>query len=318
MHRLIRSEDQHKLIELINEFKKDYDNTDIHYLSNFKDGFNEFYDSARMNSFWSNGKLFIIDLDTIMNIPEEKRTKFIELNAYTPHDFIMIYRDELPKGIISALKVNSEYVRLQPVLDEEIIKYAQKKVTQMGISFTSESFTFFTEYIYLNKFSVDNELFKLHTTYGDKLITSDDVKNVCFEYSNTKEYEIVDAYLAQAHTRALKLLLDVDRRIDPKRFISMLANRLTMLDKILRLSKNGYDESRISSELNIHPYRAKMLKIQAESIDRKFVMKTRLNMLIAIELLDEGRDLPDNVVRLLVAGYDLEHKMDKDTVLQAR
>ncbi|MGL5978313.1 MAG: DNA polymerase III subunit delta, partial [Erysipelotrichaceae bacterium] len=72
-------------------------------------------------------------------------------------------------------------------------------------------------------------------------------------------FELMSALLQKNRTKAFSLLQDfASNNIEPIQLIGILASQLRFIFQVLHLYQSGLNETEITSELGVHPYRVKL------------------------------------------------------------
>lgn len=107
---------------------------------------------------------------------------------------------------------------------------------------------------------LSNEIEKLKMyKFYDKVITHNDIDNCTCKTIELDIFKFIDNIINKNKNEAIETYKELlKRNEEPIKIIIMLSNQIRIMYQAKELSKEGYSESDIAHELDIHPYRVKI------------------------------------------------------------
>jgi DNA polymerase-3 subunit delta len=249
---------EQKIKEILKENNLNIEETEKYNYENTK--LKDIIKNASTYSLFNEKRAFIISNSTLFTALAKKEEDIKELEKYlaNPNPYtILIFKVENEKlderkKIVKLLKTNTfsfNNASLETFVKENLKDY----------QITSILIKEFLEIVGNDLFIIDNELNKLKTYKDDKIITSEDVNNICSPKIDVDLYALIDKILTKdkgkAYAMYQKMLL---MNTDPMYLLISLANQFRLLLAVKIMAKDNINENEMVNILGIHPYRVKM------------------------------------------------------------
>ena len=186
------------------------------------------------------------------------------------------------KKIVKLIKINGNVIEFNEVKNiDAFIKNELNDYKMDAITINS-----FVNRVGDNLAIITSEIEKLKLYKNDdKIITKDDVFNVCSEQIDVDMNELTNSIVSKNISKSLKIYNELIKQgEEPLQIIIRLANQFRIIYQSKELTKKGYSNKDIADILGIHPYRVK----KALEISYKFPSKELLSILKKLSRIDEG------------------------------
>lgn len=250
-------------------------------------------DDAITLSLFSQKKMIIVDNSYIFTSSVRKKgldhnidllNKYIE-NPNPDTILIFVVNEEKiddRKKIVKLIKINGKVIEFNEVKNiDTFIKNELNDYKMDAITINS-----FVNRVGDNLAIITSEIEKLKLYKNDdKIITKDDVFNVCSEQIDVDMNELTNSIVSKNISKSLKIYNELIKQgEEPLQIIIRLANQFRIIYQSKELTKKGYSNKDIADILGIHPYRVK----KALEISYKFPSKELLSILKKLSRIDEG------------------------------
>lgn len=250
-------------------------------------------DDALTLSLFSQKKMIIVDNSYIFTSSVRKKgldhnidllNKYIE-NPNPDTILIFVVNEEKiddRKKIVKLIKINGNVIEFNEVKNiDTFIKNELNDYKMDAVTINS-----FVNRVGDNLAIITSEIEKLKLYKNDdKIITKDDVFNVCSEQIDVDMNELTNSIVSKNISKSLKIYNELIKQgEEPLQIIIRLANQFRIIYQSKELTKKGYSNKDIADILGIHPYRVK----KALEISYKFPSKELLSILKKLSRIDEG------------------------------
>lgn len=250
-------------------------------------------DDALTLSLFSQKKMIIVDNSYIFTPSVRKKgldhnidllNKYIE-NPNPDTILIFVINEEKiddRKKIVKLIKINGNVIEFNEVKNiDAFIKNELNDYKMDAITINS-----FVNRVGDNLAIITSEIEKLKLYKNDdKIITKDDVFDVCSEQIDVDMNELTNSIVSKNISKSLKIYNELIKQgEEPLQIIIRLANQFRIIYQSKELTKKGYSNKDIADILGIHPYRVK----KALEISYKFPSKELLSILKKLSRIDEG------------------------------
>lgn len=250
-------------------------------------------DDALTLSLFSQKKMIIVDNSYIFTSSVRKKgldhnidllNKYIE-NPNPDTILIFVVNEEKiddRKKIVKLIKINGNVIEFNEVKNiDTFIKNELNDYKMDAVTINS-----FVNRVGDNLAIITSEIEKLKLYKNDdKIITKDDVFDVCSEQIDVDMNELTNSIVSKNISKSLKIYNELIKQgEEPLQIIIRLANQFRIIYQSKELTKKGYSNKDIADILGIHPYRVK----KALEISYKFPSKELLSILKKLSRIDEG------------------------------
>lgn len=250
-------------------------------------------DDALTLSLFSQKKMIIVDNSYIFTPSVRKKgldhnidllNKYIE-NPNPDTILIFVINEEKiddRKKIVKLIKINGNVIEFNEVKNiDTFIKNELNDYKMDAVTINS-----FVNRVGDNLAIITSEIEKLKLYKNDdKIITKEDVFNVCSEQIDVDMNELTNSIVSKNISKSLKIYNELIKHgEEPLQIIIRLANQFRIIYQSKELTKKGYSNKDIADILGIHPYRVK----KALEISYKFPSKELLSILKKLSRIDEG------------------------------
>ncbi len=250
-------------------------------------------DDALTLSLFSQKKMIIVDNSYIFTPSVRKKgldhnidllNKYIE-NPNPDTILIFVVNEEKiddRKKIVKLIKINGNVIEFNEVKNiDAFIKNELNDYKMDAVTINS-----FVNRVGDNLAIITSEIEKLKLYKNDdKIITKDDVFDVCSEQIDVDMNELTNSIVSKNISKSLKIYNELIKQgEEPLQIIIRLANQFRIIYQSKELTKKGYSNKDIADILGIHPYRVK----KALEISYKFPSKELLSILKKLSRIDEG------------------------------
>lgn len=250
-------------------------------------------DDALTLSLFSQKKMIIVDNSYIFTSSVRKKgldhnidllNKYIE-NPNPDTILIFVVNEEKiddRKKIVKLIKINGNVIEFNEVKNiDTFIKNELNDYKMDAVTINS-----FVNRVGDNLAIITSEIEKLKLYKNDdKIITKDDVFDVCSEQIDVDMNELTNSIVSKNINKSLKIYNELIKQgEEPLQIIIRLANQFRIIYQSKELTKKGYSNKDIADILGIHPYRVK----KALEISYKFPSKELLSILKKLSRIDEG------------------------------
>lgn len=250
-------------------------------------------DDALTLSLFSQKKMIIVDNSYIFTPSVRKKgldhnidllNKYIE-NPNPDTILIFVVNEEKiddRKKIVKLIKINGNVIEFNEVKNiDTFIKHELNDYKMDAVTINS-----FVNRVGDNLAIIASEIEKLKLYKNDdKIITKDDVFDVCSEQIDVDMNELTNSIVSKNISKSLKIYNELIKQgEEPLQIIIRLANQFRIIYQSKELTKKGYSNKDIADILGIHPYRVK----KALEISYKFPSKELMSILKKLSRIDEG------------------------------
>ena len=239
---------------------------------------NEILEDANTISLFSSNKLIIVENAFIFSRNNKKLDGIELLEEYLNNKndsiIVFIYNNEKidsTKKIVKLIK-NSGIIKEFNLLKNinSIVKnmFDEYKINDNTINFLIDRVGNNLEIIYQ-----EVEKLKIYKI-DDKIITNQDIEDVCVENINLDIFKFVDDIINKNKKSAIKTyheLLKLNE--EPIKIIALLASKFRLMYQASTLAKKGYTEDSISEILKVHKYPVHLAVVAGYKYNPKILIK---------------------------------------------
>ena len=252
------------------------------------------------------GSLFVKKRMVIINnIFKNKKTKiFVELADYlkkfsASEDNIIIFIDEELGGKNKALKVDAKklftflgkqkYVQEFKTLSNlQLLSFIKKEAESYKKEVGANAAALLINFTNGDLWTIANEVKKLSFYTQNKIISENDVKELCVGAVNEDIFALTDALSSKNKNRALKLLEEqYEAGLGDEYLIAMLIRQFKILLQIRTAIDNNLSPTETANQLKLHPYVIKKGLLQAKNFSAEN-LKIYLNRLINLDFSNKN------------------------------
>ncbi|KRF11239.1 DNA polymerase III subunit delta [Paenibacillus sp. Soil787] len=173
------------------------------------------------------------------------------------------------KKIVKALKDLEAAVPFLSLSPEELQQWVAKQAQQLGFSFTREAADQLILYTGGNLQSLSAEIEKISLYVGAGAEASVDVIDQLVARSTEQNVfilieDIVNVRLERAFVILEELL---KQREEPIKIAALIARQFRIMLQVKELSKQGYSQQQMASQIGLHPFAVKVAEGQARKYD---------------------------------------------------
>ncbi|WP_261305676.1 DNA polymerase III subunit delta [Paenibacillus andongensis] len=173
------------------------------------------------------------------------------------------------KKIVKALKDLEAAVPFLSLSPEELQQWVAKQAQQLGFSFTGEAADQLILYTGGNLQSLSAEIEKISLYVGVGTEASVDVIDQLVARSTEQNVfilieDIVNVRLERAFVILEELL---KQREEPIKIAALIARQFRIMLQVKELSKQGYSQQQMASQIGLHPFAVKVAEGQARKYD---------------------------------------------------
>jgi len=228
---------------------------------------------------------------------------FLILVDFDKHDKHTVNQFQKSK-LFLALKdiaIIESHFKLKPWEMNEIKSFVLKTSQKYNLSFNADSLNMFCECFSDKTEQIPSEIYKIYTyLLPDSKITKNVLDNL---YSNNLNLDdLISCFLKSTYDGVFDDMDKIKKLLPPVYIISVMQSKIRQCFQIKTLLSFGLNQSIISSNLGIHPYKLK-LTIQSLTDVSLMDIKKCLNHLSVIEYkLKTGIIKDSNILDMLIAA----------------
>lgn len=269
------------------------ENIDISNYNLENDLLDNILDDASMNSLFNNQKLIIVENAYIFTGTTKKKGLEHNIELLLKYitdpnpDCILIFfineeKIDERKKIVKLIKEHGKVIEFNKLKD--IDNFVKKELDDYKMD--NATIRTFINFVGDNLAIITSEIEKLKLYKDtDKIITKDDIYNVCSELLDVDMNELTNSIVLKNMKTALKIYEGLIKQgEEPLQIIIRLANQFRIIYQVKELSKKGYSNKDITNILGIHPYRIQ----KAMEISYSFPSKKLLSYMKRLAEIDEG------------------------------
>lgn len=173
------------------------------------------------------------------------------------------------KKIVKAIKDLEAAVPFLSLSPEELLQWVAKQAQQLGFTFTGEAADQLILYTGGNLQSLSAEIEKISLYVGVGAEASVDVIDQLVARSTEQNVfilieDIVNVRLERAFVILEELL---KQREEPIKIAALIARQFRIMLQVKELSKQGYSQQQMASQIGLHPFAVKVAEGQARKYD---------------------------------------------------
>lgn len=231
-------------------------------------------------------------IDFLKDIPEYVCLIFIE--------------EEIDKRVklVDLIKTKGLIVEFDYKKPDELARWVIKRLKELGCEADPKTAAMIVEYCESGMDDILNELKKLCAYTGErKIITEQDVEEVCTKSVRSRVFDLTDAIGARQTVKALSLLNDMDVLKEPMpRVMYMIIRQFRQLIQVKLLTKDGAAEAQVAAHFRVPPFIAGKLIRQARSFSMD-KLERAVSTCLELDLAVKTGQLRDKAaVELLITG----------------
>ncbi len=239
-------------------------------------------DDAETLSLFDEKKVIIIDncyiftgVNKIEYSESEQDILINYINNPNPNTIIIfnVNHEKLDERKKITKSIKNKYNIIECNKIDNINQYIKKLFDDYTIS--NEDITFFIDRVGNNLGIIEQEINKI-ILYKDenKNITKEDIINLTTKNISPDIFKLIEMIISKKKKEALEIYYELIKiGEEPIKLIVMLANNIRIMYQTKELTKKGYTENDIASELNVHPYRIKLAKEKSREYSSESLLK---------------------------------------------
>lgn len=305
------------LQELKNKFIKDIDkeSNSLSVLDGIATSLKEIGEKINTGSLFVKKRLVVIE-----NIFKNKKTKiFTELADYlkkfsVSDDNIIIFIDEELNTKDKPLKADAKklfaFFSKQKFVQEfktlsnlQLLSFIKKETASYGKEMSTAAATLLINLSGAELWTMASEIKKLSFYSANKIISENDVKELCSGAISEDIFALTDALSAKNKALALKLLEEqYAAGLSEEYLIAMLIRQFKILLQIRSALDNNLGQTEMASRLKLHPFVLKKGMAQVKNFSAPS-LKNCLNELVRLDFSNKtGRGQIKTELMLLISG----------------
>lgn len=212
------------------------------------------------------------------------------------------------RKILKLAKKNGEHLDGSALSDKELGEWVAERCREFGTSITEGASELLIQLTSANLMIMASELKKLSIYAGEGAeITKDIVDSLTARSLEQNIFALVDGVVKQEIDKAWKIYQDLlKQKEDPLKIIALMVRQFRILYQVKQLSRQGYGQKQIASQLKLHPYVVKLtanesrrfedgelLSLLDQLADMDYQIKTgKIDKFIAVEMFFSRRSMP--------------------------
>lgn len=308
----------HRLLQdMKDKFIKDTDKdaSSLAWLDGQTATLKEITDKINTGSLFVKKRLIIVE-----NIFKNKKTGlFAELELFLKklsdsEEIIIIFKDEEIMGKEKTLKADAKKLfaflnkqkfvqEFKPLTNLQILAFIKKEAALYNKEFLAKAAALLIVFSGGDLWLLANEIKKLSFYSQAKIITEQDVQELCVGAINDDIFALTDALSAKNKTVALRLLEEqYAAGLSDEYLISMLIRQFKILLQLRSALDDNLSQAVINEKIKLHPYVIKKGLMQARNFSSA-TLKAGLNRLIYLDFANKnGLSQIKTELMLLIAG----------------
>lgn len=164
------------------------------------------------------------------------------------------------KKVTKQLKKYATVIDCNPIKEHELRKWMHHLAKEEKVSIDEGASVLLMTEFQSNLYLLQKEIEKLSINVGEGgVITKEITETMMSTTLNHNALQLVDAVLQKNLYEAIKIYKDLEKmREDPIGLIALLAYQFRIIFQVKLLREKGLPNSRIQSEVKVHPYVAKL------------------------------------------------------------
>ena len=239
---------------------------------------NEILEDANTISLFSNNKLIIVDNAFIFSRVQKKIGNIDLLEDYlkNKNDTIIVFINnneklDSVKKIVKLVKDNGIIKEFNPLKDiHSTVKsmFDDYQINNDAINLLIDKVGNNLEIIYQEVEKL--KIYKIE----DKIITLEDIEDVCVENINIDIFKFVDDIINKNKKSAIKTYKELLKlNEEPIKIVALLSSKFRLMYQASTLAKKGYTEDNISEILKIHKYPVHLAILSGYKYNPKILLK---------------------------------------------
>jgi len=261
--------------------------------------------------FMSEKRIVIITNPTMLTSEKEKKIAHDvkRLEAYINHpssDSVVIIEapyeklDERKK-IVKLLKTHANVIQASSLNGASLTKWLKKEAAAIHLSITDQALEKMVQLLGTDLRRLHSELEKIQLYVGEGgEATEETVEQLVSRVLENNVFALVDHVVNRRKNQAFRTLFDLfEQNEEPIKMVALLAKQFRTIYQVKDLSKKGFSQKKIASQLKLHPYVVKLyhdqgkhfsesecLKLLKEIAEVDYTMKIgQMDKRLALELL---------------------------------
>lgn len=239
-------------------------------------------EDAATIAFLNDKKVLLINnayfLSTTSSLTKEEQDHFFQyLKHPNPDSYLIFTLDkklDVRKKLVKKLKEEAFLLECKTVDEKNGKERIAQRLKEEGFMIETKALNYLTDILLPNITSIEKELEKLITYKGEnKQITNADI-TACITKPPKDIFTLVDLIIQKDAGRAIEIYeKDFKNEEEPIKLIVMLGNQFRLMYQVKCLKQEGFQESRIATMLQIHPYRVKLALEKGANYREKDLLK---------------------------------------------
>lgn len=264
----------------------------------------EVINDALYLDLFSETKVVIYESKDIFNNKNENENNIFENYLLNSNDktilFLVLLTESLDerKKLVKILREKYKVLEFNKLKKNDVFGYIKNSFENDGYKISVPSINLIIDYIKENTSLLYTEIEKLKIyKIKEKEILEDDIKKVVKKEKTTDIFKLVEAVLTNNKEKMLLYYKDLTKSgEDDIKLIIMLAGELRLLYQVKVLLKENLNESRISSQLSVHPYRVKLAINRCQNFNEKKLLELLKELQTLDESIKTGKIIKENAL----------------------
>lgn len=173
------------------------------------------------------------------------------------------------KKITKALKKAGEVVEAKKLSEQELKSWIRERATTHGVQIDEEAVELLINLAGTNLMMLTQELDKLSLYASDtNLVDAAVVEKLTVRSLEQNIFALVDKVVQRRTDEALRIYYDLlKQNEEPLKILAILAGQFRLIYGVKELSRRGYGQQKIATNLKVHPFRVKLAAGQAKHFD---------------------------------------------------
>ena len=206
--------------------------------------------------------LFLTSFDTTINHDLTYLEKYLKDDNHENITIFYVLKEKLDdrKKIVKLFKDIAKVISFGDIDDKNLYSFVLNEFKKEGFKIDIKTANYFVSYVGKNIDIIISEINKMIIYKdSDKLITIDDINNICSKGFNDNVFDLTDAIMKKDFDKIFSVYNDlITVGEDEIKILSLIANQFILVYQCKLLNESNYDQKSISNLLNVHPYRVKL------------------------------------------------------------
>ncbi len=256
--------------------------------------------SAYLLPTMSDKRLIIVrDAEKLRESGQKQLLKYI-LDPLDTSCIIFINNKDKVDGrlkFFAALKKKGELMNFKPLYENKLPGFIKLEVKNLNKMIDDDALQYLIRIVGNNLLELEGELTKIAIAIGDKkLISLDDVKEVCSEVRRNTVFELADCLGSKDITSSLRILGKmIEHGEYPTMILGAIIRHFNNLFEIRERVEKRETKEQIAKSTRIHPFFLSKYITQSKKL-KKSDIKRVFDSLLLTDIALKSRKLPDKLI----------------------